>query len=126
MLTLINEETSNSTRSYNPLGSYLDANNRSQAAFEAHKALFDSDEHVDRVAKVADIITAFFGHPPHYFTYRGLGTRRPFESIKVANVGYILGRMRAEKKNAELYGPLLAMDGVQVISKNGHLTVRVY
>lgn len=125
-LTLVKEETSNSYRSQNPLGSYLDANNRSQQAFELHKSLFDSDEHVDRVVAVNDIITKFFGHPPHYRTYRGLGSRRPFESVKVANVGHILSRISIERKNAELYAPLLAMEGVKVISKNGHLTIHVY
>lgn len=126
MHPLINEETSNSFRSNNPLGSYLDANNRSQRAYDAHKSLFDSNEHVDRVVAVTEIVTKFFGHPPSYFTYRGLGTRRPFESIKVANVGHVLSRHKIEKKNAELYAPLLAIDGVKVISKNGHLTIHVY
>ncbi len=126
MLTLINEDTTNSIRSHNPLGSYLDANSRSQAAYDAHKDLFDTDEHVDRVVKVTDIIKSFFGHPPHYFTYRGLGTRRPFESIKVADVGHILSKISIERKNAELYAPLLAMERVKVIPKNGHLTIHVY
>lgn len=126
MLTLINEDTSNSFRSHNPLGSYLDANNKSKAAFEAHRDLFDTDQHVDRVTAVIGIIHSFFGHPPSYLTYRGLGTRRPFESIKVANVGHRLSRIKAEKKNAELYKPLMDIGNVEVISKNGHLTVRVY
>jgi hypothetical protein len=91
-----------------------------------HKSLFDTDKHVKRVEAVANIIQSFFGHPPHYYTYRGRGNRTPFESIKVANVGHILSKISVEKKNAELYGPLLAMQGVKPISKNGHFTVKVY
>lgn len=124
--TLINEDTSNTVRSSNPLGSYLDARERSKAAYDAHKTLFDTDEHVDRVAAVCNIVERFFGHPPSYLTYRGLGTRKPFENIKVANVGHILSKISIERKNAELYAPLLAMEGVKVIPKNGHLTIHVY
>ena len=126
MHTLINEETSTRVRSHNPLGSYLDANNRSQAAYDAHKDLFDTDEHVDRVKAVEIIIQRFFGHLPSYYTYRGLGTRRPFESIKVANVGWKLSKIRIEEKNTKLYKPLLDLGNVEVISKNGHLAIRVY
>lgn len=124
--TLINEDTSTTVRSSNPLGSYLDARERSKTAYDAHKTLFDTDAHIDRVAAVCEILERFFGHPPSYLTYRGLGTRRPFENIKVANVGHILSRISADRKNDELYKPLLALGNVTPVSKNGHLTIRVY
>lgn len=126
MNTIVQEEHSTTYRSQNPLGSYLDASNKSKQAYDMHKSLFDTDKHVERVEAVANIIQSFFGHPPHYYTYRGRGTRTPFESIKVANVGHILSKFSAKKKNEELYKPLEDLGNIKVVPKNGHLTIRVY
>ena len=82
--------------------------------------------YVDRVVAAANIMTAFFGRAPNYYTARGLGSRKPFENIKYEDVGYFLSRTKVAEKNARLYKPLLDMGNVEVISKNGHLVVRVY
>ena len=126
MPTLIKEETVNSVKSPNPFGSYLDAQERSKEAYNAHRSLFDTDQHVDRVEQVCQILENFFGFPVSYLTYRGLGTRKPFESIKMNQVGHILSKRSITVKNENLYKPLLALGNVEVKSKNGHLTVNVY
>lgn len=126
MPALISEDTTNSIRSSNPVGSYLDAMSRDKQARQIHRKLFDTDRHVDRVVGACDILKAFFGSSPNYITARGLGGRKPFESIKYEHVGRKLSRTPIYKKNKELYAPLLAMGDVEVISRNGHLTVRVY
>lgn len=122
----IKEETATTVTSPNPLGSYLNAKERSNDAYKLHRKLFDSNSHLDRVEKVCEILQNFFGRPASYFTYRGLGGRKPFENIKMEQVGHILSRTPIAKKNEKLYGPLQALGNVQVISKNGHLIVRVY
>lgn len=126
MKTLIAEDTVNTTKSCNPLGSFLDARDRSKQAFEQHRNKFDSAKHIDRVVEVCSIMEKFFGRPVSYLTYRGIGTRKPFENIKMEQVGHILSRTPAAKKNENLYAPLQALGDVEVISKNGHLYVRVY
>jgi hypothetical protein len=126
MHTLVKEETVNTTKSCNPLGSFLDAQERSKQAFKQHKNKFDTNQHVDRVVQVCNILEKFFGRPVTYLTYRGIGTRKPFENIKMEQVGHILSRTPTNVKNDNLYAPLLALGNVEVLSKNGHLTVRVY
>lgn len=126
MPTLIKEETVNSVKSPNPLGSYLDAQERSKEAYEAHRSMFDTDQHVDRVEQVCQILEDFFGFPVSYLTYRGIGTRKPFESIKMNQVGHILSKRSIADKNAKLYQPLMNLGNIKVVSKNGHLTVQVY
>lgn len=126
MPTLISEDTVNRTRSCNPTGSYIDARERSKEAYINHKALFNSIPHLDRVQAVSTIVENFFGHPPTYYTYRGIGSRKPFESIKVEQVGHVLSKRSVAVKNSDLYGPLLALGNVKVSSKNGHLLIKVY
>jgi hypothetical protein len=120
------EEHETNTVSPNPLGSYLNAKERSSEAFEKHMKLFDSEAHLDRVAAVCDILEGFFGCPPSYLTYRGLGSRRPFENIKVEQCGHVLRRERTAVKEDKLYNPLKALGNIEVVSKNGHFSVRVY
>lgn len=126
MPALVVEDTTNSIRSSNPVASFLDAMSRDKQARTIHKKLFDTDKHVDRVVAACDTLKAFFGSNPNYITARGLGGRRPFESIKYEHVGRKLSRTPIYQKNEQLYAPLLAMGNVEVISKNGHLTVRIY
>lgn len=126
MATLIAEDTTTTRKSSNPLGSYLDAKERDAIAKEQHKGFFDTDEHVDRLVAVSDVLKGFFGRSPDYITARGINRKRPFENVKYEHVGSILSRTPADVKNARLYAPLLALGNVEVISKNGHLTVRVF
>jgi len=124
--TLVNEDTVTSRRSANPLGSYIDAKVRGKIAVEQHKKFFNSDDHLDRLTKACDILKQFFGRNPDYITPRGVNRSRPFENIKFQQVGWFLNRFKAEEKNARLYKPLMDLGDVEVISKNGHLTVRIY
>jgi len=124
-MLIIQEDANPTVTSPNPLGSYLDAKERDRAARAALKDLFDTDEHVDRVVAVGAIIKRFFDRYPSYHTAR-TGRNRPFENVKIADVGAVLSRKPAAVKQAELYGPLAALGNVDVISKNGHLIVRVY
>jgi hypothetical protein len=63
-----------------------------------------------------------------HLTYRGLGkqAKKPFENIKVEQIGHVLSRTPIARKNENLYTPLFAIGNVDVVSKNGHLIVRVY
>ena len=124
-MLVIQEEATSTNRSPNPLGSYLDAKERDAAARKSLAKVFDTDEHVDRVVAVGEIIKKFFGRAPSYHTARS-GWKRPFENIKIEHVGAFLTRKGKIVKQRELYDPLLALGDVDVISKNGHLTVRVY
>lgn len=128
MHTIVKEETVNTTRSCNPYGSYLNAVDRSEQAFLKHHKKFNSQMHIDRAAAVCAIIEKFFGHPVTHLTYRGLGkqAKKPFENIKVEQIGHILSRTPTVRKNDNLYAPLFALGNVEVVSKNGHLIVRVY
>jgi hypothetical protein len=128
MQTLINEDTVNATRSCNPLGSLLDARDKSDQAFRRHHKKFNSPKHIDRVVAVCQIMEKFFNCKVTYLTYRGLGkfAKKPFENIKMEQVGHILSRTPNVIKNQNLYSPLQALGDVEVISKNGHLIVRVY
>ena len=126
MGTLIKEDTDTVRTSSNPLGSYIDARERGKLALAQHEAFFNSDAHMDRVDAVCDILKSFFGRAPDYITPRGINRKRPFENIKMNQVGWFLNRFKAEEKNQRLYAPLLALGNVEVISKNGHLTVRVF
>lgn len=128
MYTVVKEDTVNTTRSCNPVGSLLDARDRSQQAFLKHHKKFSSTQHIDRVVQVCNVIERFFGRPVTYLTYRGLGTqaKKPFENIKMEQIGHILSRTPTKIKNENLYAPLLALGNVEVVSKNGHLIVRVY
>jgi hypothetical protein len=124
-MLLIREEANPTNTSPNPLGSYLDAKERDRAARATLKDLLDTDEHVDRVVAVGAIIKRFFDRYPSYHTARP-NRGKPFEGVKIADVGAMLSRKPTEVKQAELYGPLEALGNVDVISKNGHLMVRVY
>lgn len=122
---LIKEDTVTHTRSGNPLGSYIDARERAKMAMELHQDFFNDPTHLDRVADVISIMRNFFGRGPDYITPRGIN-RKPFEAVKIQEVGHILSRTKLDVKNERLYAPLLAIGNVEVISKNGHLTVRVF
>jgi hypothetical protein len=124
-MLLVKEETSTTVKSHNPLFAYIDASNRGKQALEAHSDFFESDEHVDRLEAVANIFKDFFGRLPSYYTPRGLG-RKPFEAVKIDDVGRILSRTKMDVKIERLYKPLLELKNTEVISKNGHLIVRVY
>jgi hypothetical protein len=124
-MLLIQEDAKSTNTSPNPLGSYLDAVERDAAARAALKNVFDTDAHVDRVVAVGAIIKRFFDRYPSYHTAR-VGRGKPFENVKISDVGAILNRKTAAVKMADLYGPLEALGNVDVISKNGHLIVRVY
>ena len=128
MQALIAEDTVTRTRSCNPMGAALNADARSEQAFLKHHKKFNSTNHIDRTAAICIILEKFFGHPANHFTYRGLGrqAKRPFENIKMTQVGHILSRTPNVIKNQNLYQPLQALGNVEVISKNGHLIVRNY
>jgi hypothetical protein len=122
---LIIQEDTTTVKSSNPYGSYLDAEARDKAARIALKNVFDTDAHVDRIVAVGDIIKRFFDRYPSYYTAR-FGRSKPFENVKISDVGMTLNRMPSAVKQKELYGPLNDLGNVDVISKNGHLIVRVY
>jgi hypothetical protein len=124
-MLLINEDNTNTNRTANPLGAWLNAQERSKAAEEAHADVFDTDEHVDRVAQVGEIVKAFFGQYPNYHTKRA-NRGKPFESVKVSDCGYTLRKASTEDKNTRLYKPLMDMGNVDVKSTNGHLLIRVF
>lgn len=119
------EDTVTTKRVGNPLGAYLNAKYRSREAVNANKDFFTSDEHMDRIDAVTDIIRNFFGCVPSYVTARA-NRGRPFDSIKVEAAGYRIARVSREEKQAKLYGPLDAIGGVTYKVTNGHLIVRVY
>ena len=120
------EDTEVHTYASNPTAAYLDAKERAEMAFNKHKDFFESDEHLDRLEAVIEILKKFFNQLPSYITPRGLGSQRPFEAVKMQDVGYILRRKSADVKWNELYKPLLDVDKVKVDPKNGHLIVRIY
>jgi hypothetical protein len=126
MELLVREDNNTHTASPCAWAAFKDAKERDMIARHKHKALFDTDAHVDRVVAACDILKAFFGHSPNYITARGLGARRPFENIKYQDVGGVLSKKSVKEKNTKLYKPLLDMGNTEVISKNGHLIVRVY
>jgi hypothetical protein len=121
----LKEETQTTRRAANPLGAFLNAKERDKQAYEQHKNIFDTDNHVDRVAAVCDKINEFFGRNPNYITRRGLGRRKPFEAIKISDVGTVLSRTPMPVK-ARFYESLTQMGKVEVNSTNGHLIVRVF
>lgn len=123
---LVNEDNTTRTHASNPLGAYLNAKERGKIAMTQHKEFFESDEHLDRLQEVSGIIKNFFNRLPDYTTPRGVNSRRPFEAVKVAEVGHILSRTPLAVKNERLYKPLLDLGNVEVQSKNGHLIIRVY
>lgn len=125
-MLLVQEDTTNLHRSANPFLAAKDAQDRAELAKKLHKDFFESEEHIDRLDAVSDIIFNFFGQRPTYFTPRGIGRQPPFENVKIEHVGRLLSRTKIEAKNQNLYEPLLALNDVEVISKNGHLSVRVY
>jgi hypothetical protein len=122
------EETETTRSAPNPLGAYINAKCRDQEAGELHANLFDSDEHVARIQAVAEILKAFFGSYPNYYTKRGLGIRmgKPFESVKMCDVGRFLNKKTMKQKSEGLYEPLLALGNIKVKSINGHFLVSVY
>lgn len=105
---------------------YYDAVERGAVAKAQHASFFDSDAHVDRVVAVGKILKDFFGKFPDYHTPRGINRSRPFENIKMCDVGRFLNRKTKAEKEAGLYEPLRALGNIEVISKNGHLLVRVF
>lgn len=125
-MLLVNEDNVTRTHASNPLGAYIDAKERGKAAMAQHTEFFESDEHLNRLDEVSAIVKQFFGRFPDYTTPRGLNRKRPFESVKVAEVGRILSKTPIAVKNEKLYKPLLSLGNVEVQSKNGHLLIRVY
>ena len=125
-MLLVNEDNVTHTHASNPLGAYVNAKERGAAAMKQHKEFFESDQHLDRLDAVAGIIKEFFGRFPDYNTPRGLNRKRPFEAVKVADVGRILSKTPTAVKNERLYKPLLDLGNIEVQSKNGHLIIRVY
>ena len=121
----VNEDTVTSSKTANPLGAYLNAKERGEAAMDLHRDFFESDEHMDRLEAVAEIIKNFFGRSPSYYTPRGIG-RKPFESVKVSDCGWFLSRKSVQEKSEKLYEPLDALGDIDFKSKNGHLIVRVF
>lgn len=121
----IKEDTVTTRRVANPLGAYLNAKYRSREAVNANKDFFNSNEHMDRIDAVTDIIRNFFDCAPSYVTARA-NRGRPFDSIKVEAAGYRIARVSREEKQAKLYGPLDAIGNVSYKVTNGHFIVRVY
>ena len=121
----VNEDVNTSSKTVNPLGAWLNAKERGEQAMDLHREFFESDEHMDRLEAVADIIKDFFGRSPSYYTPRGIG-HKPFESVKVADCGWFLSRKSVQEKSERLYEPLDALGDVDFKSKNGHLIVRVF
>jgi hypothetical protein len=121
----VNEDTNTTCKTANPLGAWLNAKERGEVAMNLHREFFESDEHLDRLEAVAQIIKDFFGHSPNYYTPRGIG-RKPFESVKVSDCGWFLSRKSVQEKSERLYEPLDALGDVDFKSKNGHLIVRVF
>lgn len=126
MTLLVKEDTSNTYTSNNPYWAAVDAQDRDVLAREQHRSFFEDSQHQARVEQVSEILRRFFKRHPDFITARGVNRRRPFETVKMEWVGNILTRTARAVKNRELYEPLLALENVEVISKNGHLTVRVY
>lgn len=125
MTTLVNEDLTIAYVSSNPRGSWLDATERDRNARKSNPKFFNNTAHLDRICAVRDIIYNFFKRNPNYMTARGFG-RRPFETVKILDVGPFLNKKSSNEKNEQLYQPLLNLGNVEVISKHGHLTVRIY
>jgi hypothetical protein len=128
-MSVLNKEDSVTTRTAsNALGAYLNAMQRDREAVEKHSELFKDPVHEARVNDVCDLLEEFFERNVDYITARGLGNRNnfPFDAIKMESVGAKLSRMAKQHKWDKLYGPLAAIGDLDVVSDNGHLTVRVY
>jgi hypothetical protein len=124
-MIIANEETDTKNRASNPVGAYLDAKQRGEEALQWNADFFAGEEHIDRLNKVADIVKSFFGRFPSYYTPRN-NKGKPFESVKVADVGRFLSKKTKEDKSKYLYEPLLLLGNIDVKSKNGHLLIRVF
>lgn len=121
------EDTLVTHKSTNPRGAFLNAKARTEEALETHRDFFESDAHLDRLDAVAKIVFDFFGRRPNYFNPRGLGGRRPFEAVKIADCGYFLNRKTSKERQEMLYAPLEALGNVEVKRTiNGDLLIRVY
>ncbi len=128
-MSVLTKEDPNTTRTApNPLGAYINAIWRDKQAVEKHSELFKDPVHEARVGDVCDILEEFFDRTVDYITARGLGakTNFPFDAIKMESVGAKLSRMSKQHKWDKLYAPLAAIGDLDVVSDNGHLTVRVY
>lgn len=125
MSTLVYEDLSTTCTATDALMAWLDANERDQEAARTYGDRFNTDEHVDRIVKVGEIIKDFFSKHPNYYTKRA-NRGRPFETVKLADCGRMLSRCKPQEKNEKLYKPLLDLGNVDVKTKNGHLLVRVY
>lgn len=119
------EETNTTIRAANPLGAYLNARERDRVAAVKHKNVFESDEHLDRLFEVCDKLNGFFGCNPSYITRRGLGSRKPFEAVKMADVGRYLSKIPLNVKE-KFYKELHDMGGIELVGKNGHFIVRIF
>ena len=123
--TTIVEDTVTTTTAANPLGAWLDARSRSKDAVNSNKDFFASNEHMDRIDAVTEVIRNFFGCVPSYVTARA-NRGRPFDSVKVEAAGYRIKNTSTKDKKDKLYGPLDAIGDVTYKVTNGHLLVRVY
>lgn len=125
MFPTVTEETNTTVRASNPYGAYLDARQRDRAAAVKHRDIFESDEHLDRLEEVCNRLKTFFGCNPSYITRRGMGTRKPFEAVKMADVGRFLSKTPiAVKQN--FYKTLHEMGGIECDGRNGHFIVRIF
>jgi hypothetical protein len=125
-MTFVKEDTEVAKTAPNPLGAYINATMRDRQAVEQHTAFFNSDSHIERVAQVCDILEEFFERSVDYITARGLNRNLAFDNVKMQNVGAQLSKVSRKIKWDYLYGPLYALNDVDVLSTNGHLMVRVY
>lgn len=125
MYPTVQEETTTTSRAANATGAYLNARERDQVASVKHRNVFESDEHLDRLVEVCDRLKAFFGSNPSYITRRGLGSRKPFEAVKMADVGRYLSKIPQSVKQ-NFYKSLFDMGGIEITGKNGHLIVRIF
>jgi hypothetical protein len=124
-MIIINEDTDNKVRASNPLGAAIDAQRRGLEALEKDNDFFASESHMDRLDAVATIVKGFFGRFPDFYTPRS-NKNKPFENVKVSDVGRFLNKKTREEKSERLYAPLVALGNVDVKSTNGHILIRVY
>ena len=125
-MILFKEDTEVAKTAPNPLGAWINANQRDREAVTQHSDFFNSESHLERVDQVCDILEEFFEREVDYITARGLNRNLAFDNVKMASVGAQLSKISKKIKWDYLYGPLYNLGDVDVISNNGHLLVRIY